>query len=161
MNTENFIENELREKEVIFNRIFDAPINLVWEAWTTPEHLAQWWGPTGFTLTTYEMEVKPGSVWRFMMHGPDGTDFPNKVQYLEVDKPKRLVYRHVDDDGSMDVAFTVTVTMEALGDQTKLQMHMVFDSAEKLKMVVEQYGAYEGGQQTLARLKALLEKLRW
>ena len=58
--------------------------------WTDPEHVAKWWGPTGFTNTIYEMDVRPGGVWRFVMHGPDGIDYQNKIVYIEVVKPERL-----------------------------------------------------------------------
>ena len=64
----------------------------VFDAWTDPEQVVQWWGPRGFTTTTHNMEVKPGGVWRFIMHGPDGRDYQNKITYLEVARPERLVY---------------------------------------------------------------------
>lgn len=65
--------------------------------WTDPKHIA-WWGPNGFTNTIHEMNVKPGGVWRFIMHGPDGTDYPNKILFIEVVKPERLVYTHGSDE---------------------------------------------------------------
>ncbi|TMG73164.1 MAG: ATPase, partial [Betaproteobacteria bacterium] len=67
------------DREIAAVRIFDAPRDLVWKVWTRPEHVAKWWGPNGFTTTTYSMEVKPGGVWRYVMHGPDGRDYRNKV----------------------------------------------------------------------------------
>ena len=84
------------DREIAAVRVFDAPRDLVWKVWTEPEHIAQWWGPKGFTTTTHKMEVKPGGVWRFVMHGPE-RDYQNKITYLEVVKPERLVYDHGDD----------------------------------------------------------------
>src|SRR5258706_2724536 len=74
--------------------VFDAPRELVWKVWTEPEHIGMWWGPDGFTTTTHKMEVKAGGVWRFVMHGPDGRDYQNKITFIEVVKPERLVYKH-------------------------------------------------------------------
>ena len=62
------------DRELVFTRVFDAPRELVFSAWTDPTHLAHWWGPDGFTLTIHEMDVTPGGVWRFIMHGPDGAE---------------------------------------------------------------------------------------
>ena len=66
------------DREIVISRVFDAPRTLVFKAWTDPQHLAHWWGPNSFSLTTHEMEFKPGGVWRFVMHGPDGCDYQNK-----------------------------------------------------------------------------------
>ena len=71
----------------------------MFKVWTDPQHLAHWWGPDGFTLTTREMDVRPGGVWRFIMHGPDGTDYKNRIVYTEVSPPGRLVYKHAGEDG--------------------------------------------------------------
>ena len=62
------------DREIVATRIFDAPRELVWKVWTEQEHIGQWWGPKGFTTTTYSMDVRPGGVWRFVMHGPDGRE---------------------------------------------------------------------------------------
>jgi uncharacterized protein YndB with AHSA1/START domain len=140
-------------------RTFDAPKELVWEAWTTPERLNQWWGPDGFTITTQEFKMEPGGIWRFVMHGPDGVDYPNKIKFVEVSKPDRIAYQHMDDVDVEPVSFSVTVLFEAAGTKTRLTMHSVFSSAEILDRVVKDYGAIEGGKQTLARLAAFLETL--
>ncbi len=81
-------------RSIVVTRVFDAPRNLVFDAWTDSRHVGNWYGPRGFTLTTYEMDVRPGGVWRFTMHGPDGVDYPNKITYIEIVKPERLVYDH-------------------------------------------------------------------
>jgi uncharacterized protein YndB with AHSA1/START domain len=79
--------------------------------WTDPNHVAQWWGPKGFTNTIHEMDVRPGGVWRFVMHGPDGVDYQNKIVFIEVVKPERLVYDHVSGP-----KFHVTVTFTEQAD---------------------------------------------
>ncbi|HJU84374.1 MAG TPA: SRPBCC domain-containing protein, partial [Holophagaceae bacterium] len=75
-------------------RILEAPRELVFRLWTEPGHVEKWWGPEGFRNTIHEMEVRPGGRWRLTMHGPDGTDYPNVITYLEVLPPHRLVYHH-------------------------------------------------------------------
>jgi uncharacterized protein YndB with AHSA1/START domain len=156
--TESII-TERKDREVIFTRIFDAPRELVWTAWSDPKHIARWWGPNGFTTTTYSMDFKPGGVWRFVMHGPDGTDYENKIVYLEIVKPERLVFKHSGgEDDTESASHQTTVTFAAEGNKTKLTMRMLFASAEELKRVVETYGAIEGGKQTLGRLAEYVEK---
>jgi uncharacterized protein YndB with AHSA1/START domain len=139
------------DRELITTRMFDAPRALVFEAWTNPAHIVNWWGPNGFTTTNHEMNVKPGGVWRFTMHGPDGTDSPNKIVFKEVVKPKKLVYIHSDDHENDPKTFDVTVTFEAEGKKTKLTLHIVLKSSAELDEM-KKFGAVEGGHQTLARL---------
>ena len=136
-------------------RVLDAPRDLVYEAWTNPRHIAQWWGPKGFTNTIHEMEVKVGGVCRFIMHGPDGTDYPNKVVFEEVVKAERLVYTHGSDQDDDPNSFHVTVTFEDQGKKTKLTMRMVLKSAAALEEA-KKFGAVEGGNQTMDRLEAYL-----
>ena len=82
------------DREIVVSRVFDAPRELVWEAWTNPKHVANWWGPTGFSTTIEKMDVRPGGEWKHVMHGPDGTDYPNHSVFIEVVKPERIVYSH-------------------------------------------------------------------
>ena len=82
------------DREIVITRLIDAPPARVFDAWTDPRQVVQWWGPRGFTTTTSKMDVKPGGVWGFVMHGPDGHDYQNRITYLEVVKPERLVYKH-------------------------------------------------------------------
>jgi len=137
-------------RSIVVTRVFDAPRNLVFETWTDPRHIGRWYGPRGFTLTTHEMDVRPGGVWRFDMHGPDGVDYPNKITYLEIAKPERLVYDH-GDQGTPGY-FRTTVTFAEEGGKTKLTLQNVFPSAEDRNTVVKKYNAIEGANQTLDRL---------
>jgi len=139
-------------RAIIVTRIIDAPRELVFEAWTSPDHLARWWGPKGFTTTTKTFNMSPGGIWRFVMHGPDGRDYENRITYDEIDRPKRLAY-HVR--GVMDVEpveFNTTVTFEEMGGKTRLTMRALFPTAAARDRVVKEYGAEEGGQQTISRL---------
>ena len=142
--------------ELIHTRLLNAPRALVWEVWTNPEHLREWWGPDGFTLTNNSIEVKPGSEWNFIMHGL-GRDFPNKVTYLEVVEPSFLSYHHGDPEGK--ISFTVFIMMEDLGDQTKLTIRSVFQSSEILDQLDREVNAIEGGKQTYNRLEKYLDNL--
>src|SRR6185295_19597519 len=126
------------EREVVATRVFDAPRDLVFNVWTDPAHIGQWWGPKGFVTTTFKMDVKSGGVWRFVMHGPDGRDYENQINYVEVVEPQRLVYKH---GGEKDVHFEVTVTFEVHEkNKTKLTMRSIFPSAEARDFVVRNYG---------------------
>jgi uncharacterized protein YndB with AHSA1/START domain len=145
--------------ELVFTRVYDAPRELVFDAWTIPKHIAQWWGPDGFTTTTRSIDVKPGGVWRFVMHGPDGTDYENRITYDEIVRPERLVYHHGGGEDVEPVTFQSTVTFEADGDKTKLTLRMVFPSAAERDRVAAKYGAIEGANQTLSRLGKHLETM--
>lgn len=137
-------------REIVIERTVNAPRELVWEAWTKAEHIAKWWGPNGFTTTIHEMKVSVGGVWRFVMHGPNGMDFPNKIVYRELVKPERLVYDHATDDGRDIRDFQSTVTFVALGSKTKVTMRALFDTKEGFDAAAKY--AVEGGNQTLGRL---------
>ena len=151
---------EVKEKQIVFTRVFDAPPELVWQAWTDPKMITQWWGPAGFTTTTKVMDVRPGGTWVHTMHGPDGTDYPNKKVYIKVEKPRLLEYTHGggQEDGKDAVGFHVLVTFEPVGDKTTITMTMTMPSAEHLQHVIETYGAVEGGKQTLNSLAGFLAK---
>jgi uncharacterized protein YndB with AHSA1/START domain len=140
------------DREIVATRVFDAPRELVFKMWTDPEHIVQWWGPKGFTTTTYSTDVRPGGIWRFVMHGPDGVDYQNKITFLEIVKPERLVYRHGGDKDVEPVNFETTVTFDEQDGKTSLTVQMLFPSARARDYTIEKYGAVEGLKQTLDRL---------
>jgi len=146
--------NSTADREIATTRVFDAPRELVFDAWTSPEHVAQWWGPNGFTTTTQSMDVRPGGDWIFIMHGPDGTDYKNHIVYREVLRPERLVYDHVS--GPL---FHATVIFEAEGNKTRIRMQMLFDTAELRNRVAEEFGAVQGLEQTLDHLGEHVAKM--
>lgn len=147
--------SDTSNRELVMTRTFNAARELVFKAWTERSHVDQWWGPTGFRNETLEMDVRPGGRWRYIMHGPDGVDYPNRVIYHEIVAPERLVYSHGNDLDDDPAAFHVTVTFVTQDDQTYLTMHILFATADQRQAAIG-YGAVEGGQQTLGRLAAYL-----
>ena len=146
------------DREIVISRVFDAPRELVWDAWTDPAKVVRWWGPKGFTTTIHQMDLRPGGIWSHTMHGPDGTDYPNRSVFVEIVKLERIVFTHGGGrEGGPGVHFQATWTFEKEGkDQTRLTMRLVFDSPEARETVVREYGAIEGGKQTLERLGEFL-----
>ena len=140
------------DREILSSRMFDAPRELVWKAWTNPDLLKEWWGPKGFTNTFHEFDLRPEGEWRFVMHGPDGRDFQNKSVFVEIVKPERIVFDHV-----VAPRFRATVTFEDLGNgKTKLVWSMLFETAAVYDGV--KGFAIEGNKQNLDKLEALLAK---
>src|SRR5205814_5168920 len=115
--------------EIHIVRAFDAPVKAVWDAWTDPVQVAQWWGPRGFTITTHSKDLRAGGHWNYTMHGPDGTDWVNKTKYLEVEKYSRLVYDHGGNDEQAPLFRVIAVFSENKG-KTTLDMRMVHSTAE-------------------------------
>jgi len=144
------------KREITATRVINAPREFVFGMWTDAEQVALWWGPNGFTNTIYEMNVRAGGVWRFVMHGPDGVDYQNTIVYIEIVEPERIVYSHVSDP-----RFDMTVTFAAQGDKTTVSVRMLFESAALRDKVAKDYGAVEGLGQALDRLEAHVVKIRW
>jgi len=142
----------LGENEIISSREFDVPRELVFRAWTTPDLLAQWWGPHGFTNTFHECDIKPGGTWRFTMHGPNGVDYPNHSVFVEIVPFERVVLDHLSSP-----EFRITATFEDLGGRTQVTFRQTF----KVTKVFEQIKAYcvEGNEQNLDRLGKVLEEM--
>ncbi|MBE9584677.1 SRPBCC family protein [Mucilaginibacter sp. JRF] len=146
-------------RELIFSRLLNAPRELVFDVWTQPQHIINWWGPNGFTNTIEYMDVTTGGSWKYMMHGPDGRNYPNFMKYLEVVKPEKIRYLHGEHEGDQG-SFTGSVTLEEAGEnQTCLTMRLLFNSAEELEYVVREFGAAEGGNQTLNKLTNYINQL--
>jgi len=142
-------------REIVTRRVFDAPPSLLWEAWTDPDRIAKWWGPVGFTTTTHSMDMRPGGVWLFTMHGPDGVNYPNRVIFREVVPGKKLSYVQDDDDrpvGEQQIQFETEVLFEELQGKTMLTLRAVFPSAAAKQYVIDQFGAVQGGVEHLNRL---------
>jgi uncharacterized protein YndB with AHSA1/START domain len=144
-------------REIALSRVFDAPRELVFDAYTQPEHLQHWWGPNGFSLTTYEHDLRVGGIWRLCMHGPDGRDYQNRIVYNEVEKSYRLGYAHVPDKDTEPVSIVATVTFEAYPEgKTNVNIQMLFQTAEIREVVANTYGAVEGLDQTWRRMAEYL-----
>jgi uncharacterized protein YndB with AHSA1/START domain len=141
------------DRAILLSRVVQASPQRVWEALTDPAQLAQWWGPNGFRTTTESIEVRPGGLWKSTMHGPDGRDYPNWARYVEVVPPERLTYDHGGGKpGETRADFHMRITLEDLGGRTKVTFRHLFARKEDRDYVVREYGALEGGKQTLAHL---------
>jgi uncharacterized protein YndB with AHSA1/START domain len=137
---------------IVTTREIDAPRELVFDAFTDPEHLAHWWGPNGFSTTTSAFDMRPGGVWRFVMHGPVGRDYQNRITYDEITRPERITYRHGGGGDVEPVQFRTVITFDDLGGRTRVTLAAEFPSAAERDRVIRDYGADEGGRQTLGRL---------
>ena len=146
------------DREIIVSRTIEGPRRLVFEAFTDVAHLARWWGPNGFTTTTHAFEFRPGGVWDFIMHGPDGVESQNWIEWREIVPPERIHYLHGDRDGDPR-AFVSTVTLVERGTATEVTMRAVFKTKEQCDEVIERYGAVEGGKQHLGKLAAYIVAL--
>lgn len=147
------------DREFGATRVFDAPRELVWSCFTEPQHVKEWWGPNGFANTIHKMDVVPGGEWLLTMHGPDGTDYPNKIKYVEIIKPEKLIYDHGTPSDEFGY-FRAFVHFTDLAQKTEINMRGVFKTKAERDVVVEKYGAIEGQQQTLARLADYVKRLQ-
>lgn len=143
-----------KPNELYIERVFDAPVKMVWEAWTEPEQVAQWWGPRGFTITTDHKDVRTGGSWRYTMHGPDGVDYPNHTKFLEVEQFARLVYDHGGYDDRPPL-FRVTVNFSEVQGATKMEMTMAL-ATEQAAKETKQFVKKVGGDTTWDRLAEYL-----
>ena len=143
-------------REIRIQRLYDAPLQAVWDAWTDPAQAALWWGPRGYTLTTHSKDVRTGGHWDYTMHGPDGTDYPNTTQYLEVLPLAKLVYDH-GGNADQPPMFRVTVLFDEVDGKTRMDMSMRLPTAEaaaQTRVFIKQ----AGGNATWDRLAEYLAK---
>jgi len=142
--------------ELKLSRTFDAPLRAVWDAWADPARQAHWWGPRGFSITTHHKDFRPGGTWIYTMHGPDGKDYPNIAQYLEVRECARLVYDH---GATKDTppTFRVAVNFRESGGKTIMDLTMSLptpEAAERTRRFIKT----AGGDATWDRLAEYLLK---
>ena len=141
--------------EIRLTRVYDAPVQFVWDAWTVPEQAAKWWGPRGFTITTHSKDLRPGGTWRYTMHGPDGVDYPNIATYLVVEPLRKLVYDHGATDDTPPL-FRVTVTFTEREGKTHMVMASALPTPEAAAQI-EKLIKQKGGTTTWDRLAEYLE----
>jgi uncharacterized protein YndB with AHSA1/START domain len=163
------------DSDFVSTRLFDAPRELVFKAWTDPKHMARWWGPHHFTNPVCELDVRPGGKWRIVMRGPDGSLHPANGVYREVVPPERLVmtmnHSELSDEwhdrvnpnrdktaGKPALEALTTVTFEDQGGKTKLTVRMRFESAA-VRDALLKIGMTEGWSQSMERLKEVLAKI--
>jgi uncharacterized protein YndB with AHSA1/START domain len=146
------------DQDLVMERIFDAPRDLVWKVITDPKRVTNWWGPHGYTTTVVEMDVRPGGRWRYIQHTTGGEDVPFKGEYLEVVPPERVVQTFIYDvEPFNEQAAITTLTLEDLGGRTKMVSRDRFPSIEALEGALAM-GMTGGALETWDRLAAELIK---
>jgi uncharacterized protein YndB with AHSA1/START domain len=157
MSIQNDNATELLERELVITRVFDAPRELVWKAWTDPKHVAQWWGPKDCTNPVCELDVRPGGAILIHMQVPDGAVYPQKGVFHEIAPPERLVFTtssFEDAAGNPQFEDLNTVTFEEQGGKTKLTLRVVVKAAPEVGDALA--GMEEGWNQGLDRLAEAL-----
>jgi uncharacterized protein YndB with AHSA1/START domain len=142
------------DREFVHSRLIAAPRATVFEAFADPAHLARWWGPTGFSSTFEVFEFHPGGRWRFVMHGPDGKDYPNESVFLEVVPRERVMLEHLSEGHH----FLMTITFEAQGNGTLVRWRQVFDTADHRERIAP--FVIPANEQNLDRLAAEVSAMR-
>lgn len=136
-------------REIVTTRVVDAPRDRVFRAWTDPDQLARWWGPKSVTNAVDEFDLRPGGVWRFVTHAPDGIDYQTESVFVEIVEPERIVFTHVTGP-----RFSVTASFEDVGGKTRITFRQLFESATHRDKVAA--FAVEANEQNLDRLEAQL-----
>lgn len=148
------------DQEIVLTRAFDAPRDLVFEAWTNPEHVRSWWGPRSHTMLVCEADVRPGGTWRYVSRTEDGAEVPFKGVYREVSAPDRLVYTEmydVEPYNAGDPAVN-TVTFTEKDRKTLVTVTTVYPAKEVRDFVLTT-GMEVGAAESYDRLAELLETL--
>jgi uncharacterized protein YndB with AHSA1/START domain len=146
-------KNDTTGRELVFTRLLDAPVELVWEVWTDPAHIKHWWGPNGFTNTIHTMELKANGNWSLIMHSPDGTDYEIKAVFREIVKHRKIVYEQLN-----LFKYIATIRFESRGDKTQIHWQMLFESKESLIEAAKTYGVDTGFIQNAERLVDYLSR---
>ena len=162
---QNDSKNIQSEREIIITRIFNAPRELVFKAWTQAEHIAQWWGPKGFTTRVIEMDLRPGGQLRYVMIAPDGTEYPGKGVFREIVPPERIVTSDEFDEGfeqlinaELPQEMMMTAIFEEVDNKTKLTLMIVHQSADE-RCKHEQMGVVAGWNSSFDCLDEFLAKM--
>ncbi len=141
------------DREFVHSRLIDASRERVFRALAEPARLTRWWGPNGFTSTFEVFEFRPGGTWRFVFHGPDGTNYPNENVFREI-SPERVVMEHI----SATHHFFLTIAFVAQGNQTLVGWRQVFDTAEHRHKIA--HVVLDANEQNLDRLEAEVRHVR-
>lgn len=146
--------NDTANREQTIKKILAAPIELVWNTWADPVHIANWWGPNEFTTTIRKMNFEEGGEWLLTMHGPDGKNYPNKSIFLEIVPHKKIVHQH------FNPGYIATIVFEAQGKETSMEWSMLFETTEMFEIVVKTFKADEGLKQSAEKLNEYLQEIK-
>lgn len=141
------------DREILMTRVFNAPRNLVWDAFTKPELLKRWFGPRGWSLEVCQVDLKVGGTWRYVVRGPDGTNMGMRGVYREIVPPDRLVFTEAFDDYPGDSLVT-TVLVEDRGSTTMIATLLY--SSQEIRDLVIKSGMEHGAAESYDRLAELL-----
>ena len=149
--------NDVLDREIVLSRVIDAPVETVWRAWTEPERLFQWFGPTGYRCeANLRQDARPGEIWSYVMTGPDGQHWDSRMTFLEVVLNERLTFDHGSDRDDDPDRFRMTVTFDRQSDgKTVLTLRQLHPSKALREQVIG-FGAVELGYQTLGKLSDYL-----
>lgn len=140
------------DREIVFARVIEASRETAFRAWTDPAQIVRWFGPEGFALETYEINIQPGGNWRFLMLAPDGTRYPNRMEFVRIEAPHLIELNHGTDADIDPDRFRMLVTFDAQDNgKTVVTLRQLHPSAERRAVVVG-FGAVEYGAQTLDKL---------
>lgn len=143
----------LENRTLTLERTFNAPIGLVWKAWTQAEHIAQWWGPKGMETKVIEHDFRVGGQWKYVMEMPNGSEFIAAGTYREIEAPHKLVTSA--DFRPMTENVVLEVLLNADGDRTNFTFNVIHQTEEYCKQQ-EAMGFYNGWGSTFDRLNELL-----
>ncbi|GAB4441815.1 MAG: SRPBCC family protein [Turneriella sp.] len=156
---ENIPYREVLDREIVLTRVLDAPKEVVYAAFTQQEALGEWFGPAGFVTETIEFNFAVKGRWRFTYRAPDGTIYPNRIEYLEIRPNERIVFYHGEDKDDDPGKFLVTITFdEQQNKKTVVSLRQLHASSERRGTVIG-FGAVEFGVQTLDKLAAYLARV--
>jgi uncharacterized protein YndB with AHSA1/START domain len=147
--------NSTADREIVVNRVIDAPRDLVFEAFTQQKHIEKWWAPR--EATTHEMDVNPGGVWRYSQ-AVRGAEQTFKIEFIEITRPTRLVYDYGTDAANAPDPVRTTVTFDEQDGKTKVTLQLMFVTAAERKQAVK-YGAIVGAMQALENLADYLARV--
>jgi uncharacterized protein YndB with AHSA1/START domain len=142
------------DREIVLTRVLDAPRELVYRAWTDPEHIQRWFGPKDFTCTTHAIDMRVGGMWRFDMVGPAGQRYPNRMTFLQMKAPELLVFDHCGDTDHDPRKFRVTITFDSQSNgKTVVTMRQLHPTKAHREAGIS-FGAVEIGNTTMDKLEA-------
>ena len=142
------------DREIVITHVVEAPRELAFDAWTSPEHVPHWFGPRGSTVPVCEIDLRPGGAWHYLLRSPDGTDMAMRGVYREVSRPDRLVSTESFDDYPGESLNTLVFTEE--DGKTTITCTVLYESKEMRDAVIES-GMQKGAAETFDRLAEYVE----